>query len=39
MKALFHKKIEIKWYEPATILVGFGLLIWFCIPFSSVSLR
>ena len=33
MKALSHKKIEIKWYEPVTIAVGFGLFIWFCIPF------
>ena len=33
MKALSHKKIEMKWYEPVTIAVGFGLFIWFCIPF------
>ncbi len=33
MKALFIKELQIKWYEPVTIIIGFGLLIWFCIPF------
>ena len=33
MKALAETTKRIKWYEPTTIAVGLGLLIWFCIPF------
>lgn len=33
MKELSLKRIKMKWYEPVTIMVGFGLFIWFCIPF------
>ena len=33
MKALLHQKLKMKWYEPVTIAAGFGLFIWFCIPF------
>lgn len=33
MKALFSKEQKIKWYEFITMVIGFGFLVWFCIPF------